>query len=92
MTEIEEAKKILNKGVQKIEVYKRLEQNPDFAIFRQELIDDKVEALMDILTDCKPEEVNRVMGQLEALRGIVKIFDFTIKRQNEVKEKLKELK
>lgn len=89
--EIEESRKILNKEVGKIDVYDRLLLNPDFKIFKKELIDDKVEALFDILETADDKDLARIRGQMEALRGIKKIFEFTISRKKEVNKKLNEL-
>ena len=91
-TEIELSREILNKEVSKIAVYQRLLANPDFQTFKQELIDDKVEHLMDIMSDCEDKDLARVRGQIESLRGIIKIFEMTLKRKDEVQNKLQQLK
>ena len=91
-TEIERTKELLTKEVGRIDIYQRLLRNPDFQAFKEELIEEKVEQLMDLLADCKDSELARIRGQIEALRGLIKIFEFTLKRKNEVKNKLQELK
>ena len=89
--EIKQSRDILTKEVGKIEIYQRLLRNPDFEIFKKELIEDKVEILMDYMSDCKDSEMPRVRGQIEALRGIIKIFNMTLKRKDEVQDKLQQL-
>ena len=89
--EIEQAKNILNKEIGKIEIYESLSLNPDFQIFKKELIDDKVEILFDLLETADDKDLARIRGQMEALRSIKKIFEFTLTRKQEVNKKLNEL-
>jgi len=89
--ETERAKKILNKEVGKIDVYERLSQLSDFQLFKKELIDEKVEYLFDLLETADDKDLARIRGQIEALRGIKKIFEQTLSRKDEVYKKLKEL-
>jgi len=89
--EIERAKNILNKEVGKIDVYEQLSLNPDFQLFKKELIDDKVEMLFDLLETADDKDLARIRGQMEALRGIKKSFEHTLSRKGEVNKKLKEL-
>jgi len=90
--ELEQARKILNKEVGKIEVYERLSQHPDFQLFKKELIDEKIDALFDLLETADDKNLGRIRGQIEALRGISKVFEYTIGRKDQVEEKLKQLK
>ena len=90
-TEIDKARDILEKEVIRIDVFQRLLQNPDFQVFREELIDNKVDSLMDLLADCEDKDLARIRGQIEALRGIIKIFNAILERKNLVKQKLQEL-
>jgi hypothetical protein len=92
LTEIQRAKQILEAEVGKIEIYRRLLVNPDFEIFKKELIYDKLEALLDLMVDCEEKDLPRIRGQVEALRGIVKVFEATLSRREAVQEKLGELK
>jgi len=89
--EVERAKEILNKEVGKISVYESLSLNPDFQLFKKELIDEKVEALFDVLETADDKDLARIRGQIEALRGIKKVFEFTLSRKDEVNKKVKEL-
>ena len=91
-TEIERAREVLSKEVVKIEIYQRLLENPDFQEFKKELIENKIELLMDIMSDCEDKDLARIRGQIEALRGLMKIFEMTLKRKAEVQNKLQSLK
>jgi len=91
-TEIERAREVLSKEVVKIEIYQRLLENPDFQEFKKELIENKIESLMDIMSDCEDKDLARIRGQIEALRGLMKIFEMTLKRKAEVQNKLQSLK
>jgi len=91
-TEIDRAKEILQKEVSRIDVFQRLYANPDFEVFREELIEKKIDVLMDLMADCEDKDLARIRGQIEALRGIIKVFEMVIKRKEEVRNKLSELK
>jgi len=89
--ELKRAKEILNKEVGRIMEFERLSQNPDFQIFRKELIDDKIDVLFDLLEEASDANLGRIRGQIEALRGITKAFDFVISRKEDVNKRLREL-
>jgi len=87
-TEVERNKDILNQEIGRIDVYDRLLLNPDFQIFEKELIDKKVEMLFDMLETSEEKDLGRIRGQIEALRGIKKIFRFTLARKGEIRERM----
>ena len=91
-TELEQSRNLLSKEVVRIDAYERLSLNPDFQIFRKELIDDKIDPLFDLSQDAdeqdKPMVGIRIRGQIEALRGIQKIFKFVLDRKGQVNERL----
>jgi len=91
-TEIEQTREILNKEVVKIDVYERLSQQPDFQQFKKELIDEKIETLFDLLETADDTNLARIRGQIEALRGIKKVFEFVVSRKEQVNKRLNELK
>jgi len=91
VNEIEQHKKLLELETVKIEAYEKLQVNRDFLVFRTSLIDEKIEYLRDLMETAKDEELPRIRGEIEALRGIITKFESTIKRKEEVYDKLKEL-
>jgi len=91
-TEREEAKDTLERETLKIEVYERLNINADFKVYRKDLLEDPIEKLRDLLETAKDEDLPRIRGQLEALRGVITRFETTINRKKEVHSKLDELK
>ena len=90
--EREQAKRVLEKEVVRIESFQRLDVNKDFEVFREELINKKIEILRDLLETAKDDDLPRIRGQLEALRGVITRFKTTINRAEEVHLKLEELK
>jgi len=86
-----QAKRVLEKEVIRIESFQRLDINKDFEVFKEELINKKIEILRDLLETAKDDDLPRIRGQLEALRGVITRFRTTIDRAEEVHLKLKEL-
>lgn len=92
LTEIEQSRDLLSKAVTRIDLYERLSLNPDFQEFKKELIDEKIDALFDLLEVADDKNLGRVRGQIEALRGINKIFESVLERKGQINKELTQLK
>ena len=94
-TELDKAKEILTKEVGFLEVFERLKDNQDFQIFKEELIDKKVDELIAMLSNLDlSKEMNTgiaIQNQIQALKGLMTYFEDRLKRKPDVQNRLKEL-
>jgi hypothetical protein len=95
MKETNQAKEVLAiKEKQKniINCFKALSVNPDFKVYKEEVIDSKIKILRDALEGCSEKEFSKIQSALWAVRGIKDLFEISISREATIAQQIKELK
>lgn len=90
MTEVEQNLELKKERKRVILAFRRLELNPDFQVFFQEL-ERRRQSLRDLLEVAEDKQLSEVRGQLTALRGIMELFRLTINSEKSVDGEIKEL-